>query len=132
VPEHYKVDGDLEEFLDSTLERHRCVQRAIAELANESLGLNDPPSGIGRAEGGVKIRGIAVKIRKGIVYASGEDPRPEEEKAVARAIESVFRIWKENGKILPSRFCKGGWVMVTPLIHLYEPRDVESRPGLPE
>src|ERR1051325_10308071 len=87
MPEFYKIRGDFEEFLDHTLDRHRFVQRAIAELANESLGLNDPPVGANRAEGGVKIRGVDVKVRKTVVYASGEEPKPEEEKAVARAIE---------------------------------------------
>ena len=84
----FEKPDDLDEFLDSTIEHHRCVQRAIAALANDALGSRAPPQGIYRAEGGVKIRGADVKIRKS--YVSAPPGCEEEERAVVAAIATLI------------------------------------------
>jgi hypothetical protein len=126
----YAPPPDLDEFLDSTFERHRCVQRAIATLANEELGARLAPQGIQRAEGGVKIRGAEVKIKKSSV--SGPPGCEAEERAVVNAITRVIELWRTGNKALPDHFCERGWVMGDPLRSFYSPRPVEQCVGLPD
>ena len=109
-----------EDFLAATKMHHRCVQKAIATLANRSLNIDAPPRGISRHEGGVQINGQVIRIKRTTVLAQPTTVEPtREERAVVDAIGQVVSLWRTNKEAFLEEFCELDWVMCEPLRYFY-------------
>jgi hypothetical protein len=107
-------------FLAETKPHHRAVQAAISVIANKKLGLNEEPRGISRAEGGVRVNRVNVKIKRTCVFAEGAGAGPtREEQAVVEAIGKVVALWQQDQTEFLASFDLSGWVMGDPLSDFY-------------
>src|SRR4051812_47559737 len=79
---------------------HRQVQAALAVLANRRLGLETPPRGIGKFQGGIRVGEREIFIGPNAVADDWRrynlDPSPEEE-AAAWAVTEVARLFSRGG-----------------------------------
>lgn len=79
---------------------HRTVQIAISAIANQSFGCQDDPDGIGKYQGGVKVNGQEICIRKFHVmddWKRSVDVATPEEQATVVAIEAVAQLVEAGG-----------------------------------
>lgn len=88
---------------DSTRRRmareHRAVQIAISSIANLAFGSPHGPCGIGQYQGGVRVNGREITLRKNHAndeYNRGRDDTPEE-LAVVAAIHQIADVIELQG-----------------------------------
>ena len=80
---------------------HREFQAAIAVVANRACGIETSnPEGIGRYEGGVKVRGREITVKHDFVSGgwTRDGKTTAEEIAVANAIQTVAADFTKHGE----------------------------------
>lgn len=105
---------------------HRAVQTAISSIANQSFRNPGPPDGIGKYEGGVRVNGREICIRKNNVmddWTRAITSVTPEERAVVNAIGIVAAQVEQEGiqSIRPYGFCRSG----DPLRAMFAGHDME-------
>lgn len=104
---------------------HRAFQATVAQHANQFLGLNHPPQGIGRYQGGLTINGKMLVINPNNVdesWSRTTEPT-REEVAVATAlvtVTSAFKLLGQKALIAPPPEGVFGSALKDPLRWFFE------------